>query len=168
MEMGRIEFEEEGGVAVAREEKPNGQWSMVNSQWSIPEDQEQIIFDTISIAEEKGLTEIANYLELADDAEAEELFTDEIGLYRNLIENGFAGLASELSAVADGETPPLRKEQIVMLNAAIAAGAYEEIDALIKEIMPPEIQSQIPGMTVVGAPHSTTTLRSSTFLRVVK
>ena len=111
---------------------------------TVPEEQEQIIYDAIELAEFKGFTEVANYLELADDAEAARLFTDETGLYQNLIESGYSSYASSLSYSKIGQT------DIFLLNAAIAAGAYEELDALVQEIIPPEMQTEVPGMNFIG------------------
>lgn len=165
MTMGTIEVFEEENLAVAVQEDVGVASLPRILDNDLPENREQILFDAIALAEEAGLTEVSNYLELADDKEVAALFTDQKGMYANMIEAGLATCASQLSQAE----VQLSKQEIVQLNAALAANALDELDALLKQWLPQAVSTTIPGMTpIVGPTHVTGVRGMSPVLRVVK
>jgi len=130
-----------------------------------PEDIETMIHDCISLAEEKGLTEIANYLELADEAEISELLSpNPTNLYHNLIEHGYAALASQLRQNEVELTP----KQVILLNTALIVDAPYEVLALTSEWAPETTSSPDFQPSIMGNPTTQTTLRAGSILRAIK
>jgi len=129
-----------------------------------PEDWEDQIAALTTWAHDHGLTEVAHYLDLADEGEIEELYSDADDVYLHLREEGLETLAFRL---IESEVT-LTQEEIILLHAAITVGSLTELVPLIDSIIKTGDASVTGQQPLIIGPAPNGILRANSVLRVIR